>query len=213
MTTYLTVKEAATTTGRSPSSIHRFIHPIIKNDQHPDRPLIEPGLDEVRELRLRGEKFAWRISEELLSRAFAARQEPVSANQSPSLGVGERQPLQEVIAILREQLQNTQAQLVVKDEQIAVKDQQIANLSEITRSLNDRLHEGNVLFATLQKQFALPDASPVTKPVPKDVAKKTESLSARPTTKRSESRPTSPAAKKQSKKGFFARLFSPGKVN
>ena len=42
MPTFLTVKEAATQTGRSSSSIRRIIYPIIKKDKHPDRSHVEP---------------------------------------------------------------------------------------------------------------------------------------------------------------------------
>ena len=64
-----TVKEAARLTGKSPSSIRRIIYPIIQNDAHPDRVHIEPTVEDVLKLRMQGENFAWRLSEELLRRA------------------------------------------------------------------------------------------------------------------------------------------------
>ena len=68
MATFLTVKEAARHTGKSPSSIRRIIYPIIHDDVHPDRAHIQPSVDESLQLRLKGENFAWRLSEELLHR-------------------------------------------------------------------------------------------------------------------------------------------------
>ena len=68
MSTFLTVKEAAQRTGKSSSSIRRAFYPIIKNDAHPDRAHIEPSVEEALKLRVKGESFAWRISEEWLQR-------------------------------------------------------------------------------------------------------------------------------------------------
>ena len=68
MALFLTVKAAAQITGKSPSSIRRIIYPIIKNDAHTDRTHIRPTIDEVLKLRVKGENFAWRLSEELLRR-------------------------------------------------------------------------------------------------------------------------------------------------
>ena len=47
MSSFLTVKEAATLTGKSPSSIRRVIYPIIRDDNHADREQIAPTVDEV----------------------------------------------------------------------------------------------------------------------------------------------------------------------
>src|SRR5713101_4690391 len=70
MTPFLTVKEAAKLTGKSPSSIRRIIYPIIHDDQHADRGHVQPSVEEAMQLRVKGENFAWRLSEELLRREF-----------------------------------------------------------------------------------------------------------------------------------------------
>ena len=54
MPTFLTMKEAATIVGKSPSSIRRVIYPIIEDDKHPDRKHIRPTVDEVAKLRVKG---------------------------------------------------------------------------------------------------------------------------------------------------------------
>src|SRR5437764_167611 len=46
MPTFLTVKEAARLTGKSPSSIRRIIYPILKNNSHPDRVHIQPNVED-----------------------------------------------------------------------------------------------------------------------------------------------------------------------
>jgi hypothetical protein len=209
MAVFYTVNEAAAVIGRSPTSVRRILRPIVKDEQHADRQYIQPSTEEVRELRMKGEGFAWLISEELLSRELAARQaEGDKTNASPHPSATDNRPFQELVTTLREQLQHSQGQLVVKDQQIAVKDQQIASLSQITSSLNDRLHEGNVLLATLQKQLALPEASVARTSASKEPTKKTDSPSPRSASKKAEPKPVSPATKKPPKKGFFARLFS-----
>src|SRR5439155_22819389 len=69
MPEFLTITQAAQQTGRSASSIRRrIIYPILENDQHPDRSHIEPSVEEVQRLRMKGESFPWRVSRELLDR-------------------------------------------------------------------------------------------------------------------------------------------------
>ena len=78
MPQFLTVKEAAKLTGKSASSIRRVIYPIIEDDHHADRQHIEPTIEDVKKLRMKGENFAWRMSEELLRRAVPV--EPAKPN-------------------------------------------------------------------------------------------------------------------------------------
>ena len=68
MINFLTMKEAATLTGKSPSSIRRIIYPIIHDDKHADRKHVRPTVEEVKQLRTRGENFPWQVSEQLLRR-------------------------------------------------------------------------------------------------------------------------------------------------
>src|SRR2546423_9886585 len=75
MPEFLTVTQAAQQTGRSAGSIRRrIIYPILENDQHPDRSHVEPSVEEVRRLRMKGENFAWRVSRELLDRSGPPKQ-------------------------------------------------------------------------------------------------------------------------------------------
>src|SRR5262245_148444 len=101
--TFLTVKEAAAKTGKSPSSIRRLIYPILENDEHADRPHIEPNPAEARVLRLKGENFAWRVSEEFLAREVTtkAAHDPAKPKRE---GGGDEPSMHELIVLLREQL-------------------------------------------------------------------------------------------------------------
>ena len=50
MSKFLTVKEAATLIGKSPSAVRRIIYPILKDDNNPDRKHIEPSVEKALEL-------------------------------------------------------------------------------------------------------------------------------------------------------------------
>ena len=204
MSTFLTVKEAAHKTGRSTSFIRRLIYSILAEDNHPDRLHIEPSVEQVLALRIQGENFAWRLSEEFLDREVAARA-PVSPASEPASGGAKEDPsLRELVSLLRSQLEHSQQQLQVKD-------QQLDNLSELMKSLNERLREGNILIGSLQRQFALPEAtaqpiSAVTthsKPSPKPSPQPARPAARKPATKAPKPSPKAPA-----KQGFLARLFS-----
>lgn len=138
MPTFLTVKEAATRTGKSPSSIRRIIYPIIADEKHADRTHVEPSVEDVVNLRMRGENFAWRISDELLLRAVPvepASPAPASSRSAASVDA-------ELVAMLRRELDT--------------KNQQIAEQMQLMRDLGERLREGNVLLGALQQRLALP---------------------------------------------------------
>ena len=112
MADFLTVKEAAEKTGKSTSSIRRIIYPIVKDDLHPDRSQVQPSPEEARELRIKGENFPWRLSQELLDREIIEKQP--SANSSSMASAGDDAPLRELTILLRDQLEKSQTQLQVK---------------------------------------------------------------------------------------------------
>lgn len=179
MSDFYPIREATTVTGVSVTTLRRFIRAIVADDHHPDRDDLLPTVADVKRMKAAGEQFTWQISADLLKRAFADK-----TPKSPAGGT-EFGPLGEVVALLRDQLRSA-------GEQLQVKDQQIASQVEIIHSLNERIHEGNVLMATVQKQLALaepekPKNAPVVKPA-KTAEKHT-------------------APKRAARKGFLARLF------
>ena len=201
MPTFYTVSEAAQYIGRSTSAVRRILRPILKDDQHADRHYVQPSVDEVREIRMRGESFGWRISEELLDREVAARSAPID-EEATILPAGAIDPsLRPLVTLLRDELQKTH-------EQLKVKDQQIENLSELMKSLNERLREGNILIGSLQRQLALPEATVKGTPSGQSSPKASPAQASRPAAKKPEPKIPKPLPKKQPKKGFFARLFS-----
>jgi hypothetical protein len=136
MSQFLTVKEAAKVSEKSPSSIRRIIYPILEEDSHVDRRHIEPDVETAKTLRAKGDNFAWKISQELLNRVMSAETSKPKSDSKSSAGGNDQSGT--IIEILRKQLD--------------IKDQQIEHL-------NERLREGNILMGTLQKQLALTDGN------------------------------------------------------
>lgn len=191
MTTFLTVKEAAQRTGKSPSSIRRIIYPIIHDDKHADRAQVQPSAEEALQLRMKGENFAWKLSEELLQREVKPDQAATKGSQTTGL----KSPAHaegELVAMLRDELQ-------IKNQQITQQGELIARQMDLINGLSERLREGNVLMGALQQRLAL-----------------TDGRSGQNTIALKVKRTASPAAEKGStitpkpakpKKSFFARLF------
>jgi hypothetical protein len=149
MPKFLTVKEAANLTGKSPSSIRRIIYPILENPKHPDRHSIEPSDKEAKALRLKGENFPWKLSEELIHKEISegrGKRGATTKTISPDRGAGS--------AVVIEMLQR----------ELEIKNKQIETQNELLKGLSERLREGNILMGTLQQQLALTDGKPRSKP-------------------------------------------------
>lgn len=144
MTKFLTVKEAATITGKSPSSIRRIIYPILHDDKHPDRHHIEPDVATAKALRVKGENFAWKISAVLLRREVPEGGLKGTAGSKSSSLVGNDQSAA-IIDMLRNELE--------------IKNSQIATQNDLLKGLSERLREGNILIGSLQQQLSLTDGS------------------------------------------------------
>lgn len=152
MPNFLTVKAAAALVGKSPSSIRRIIYPITKNDKHRDRLHVQPTVEEVKKLRMKGDNFAWRVDEEFLRRAV-----PVEAEHSKESGAAPSRPGthgdEPLLAMLRAELQ-------IKNDQIRQQSELIAKQMELFSGLSERLREGNILIGGLQQRIALTDGRP-----------------------------------------------------
>ena len=144
MTTFLTVKAAAIFSNRSPSSVRRIIYPILEDNRHPDRHHIEPDVATAKSLRVTGENFAWKVSEELLRRVMS---EEGTKSTTESRPASKNAPDQStaILEIFRKQLD--------------IKDQQIAAQNDVIKGLSERVREGNILMGSLQQQLSLTDGS------------------------------------------------------
>ncbi len=144
MAKFLTVKEAAQLTGKSPSSVRRILYPILEDNRHPDRHHIEPDVATAKSLRVQGENFAWKISEELLRREMPEGGPKSGSESKPGAHSGNDQSAA-IVEILRKQLD--------------IKDQQIAAANDVIKGLSERVREGNILMGSLQQQLAPPDTT------------------------------------------------------
>ena len=144
MTKFLTVKEAAKITGKSPSSIRRIIYPILEDDRNADRHHIEPDVKTAKALRVKGENFAWKLSEELLRREVPEGG-PTGTVGSKSSSIAGNDQSAAIIEMLRNEL--------------GIKNTQIATQNDLLMGLSERLREGNILIGSLQQQLSLTDGS------------------------------------------------------
>jgi hypothetical protein len=175
-TLFLTIGEAAKKTGRSASTIRRFIHLILDQEKHPDRSAIEPSPAKAASFKKKGEIFAWRIREDILDREFSsALKEEKKETSSPS---------PDVLSIL--------------ERELTLKNQHIEKQWEVIHSLNERLREGNILMGSLQKRLAPPES-----PAPKEEI--VEATPVNPSTEASKKNPVE-AVKKAKKKSFLSWL-------
>jgi hypothetical protein len=145
MTTFLTVREAAHFVHKSPSSIRRIIHPIVRADNHPDRAHIQPSVEDAVQLRLKGESFAWRISDELLQRVVPAEESTAAASKPQQSHAGDGA----LIAMLQRELE-------IKNDQIRQQTELNSNQMKLIEGLSERIRESNILIGSLQQQLALP---------------------------------------------------------
>lgn len=204
---FFTVKEAASNTGKSPSSIRRIIYPILETENHVDRPHIQPTVEEVQQFRMKGENFAWRISEELLRREVP----PESQSEKGTDRSGTRtlhDSEAELLSMLR-------GELDIKNQQIKQQADMLATQMELIEGLSERLREGNILIGSLQQQLVLTDGSlrAKSKPVEADAKHANPQSSVPSTPPKATAKPAAktPAKSQQvqpkPKRGFFARMF------
>src|SRR5437764_1441279 len=127
MPAFLTVNEAARLTRKSPSSVRRILYPIIRDDNHTDRPHILPTIEETLQLRMKGENFAWRLSEELLRREM-----PMGAAPEEGSGTSSARPSAQadgqLLAMLR-------GELDIKNQQISQQAELVAKQMELITGL------------------------------------------------------------------------------
>lgn len=190
-TPFLTLAEASVKTGRSLSTVRRLIHSISKDQHHPERDAVIPSHSEAEELKKKGENFTWRIRQDIVEREFGSapsKKEKVQTALSS-----------DVLGMLQKELD--------------MKNQQIEKQWEVIGSLNERLREGNILMASLQKRLALPEpASMDTSTVEVPSTEASVNASKKASKVVGEKTPQQKAAKeaeKKAKKKLFSWLWEP----
>jgi uncharacterized coiled-coil protein SlyX len=139
---FLTISEAEKFTGKSRSTLRRFIDGIVKVENAPDRHLVLPSPEEASALKEQNQPFAWKISEELLRRQFL-KPDPTTATEAEK-GSGEApaSDSSRLVTVLEKSIAMLERELGEKNSQIA--------------AMNDRLRESNILMKDLQDRLALP---------------------------------------------------------
>ena len=135
---FLSLKEAEAHTGKSRSTLRRFVESITKTDGHPDRKLIEPTIDEVEELHAQNHPFSWRIDQTLLDREF--RKEG-SQNRTESTQQPQAASSRELVELLQESIAIMKTELDEKNKQIA--------------QFQERQRESNLLLSQTTERIAL----------------------------------------------------------
>lgn len=148
MDQHLTVKEATKLTGKSESTIKRFLREITGDADHEDRESILPPHDEVERRREAGEPYVWKIEKSLLLKRFPAEGESAEDEPAETKQTKADIPQSAIIDVLREQLQSKDKQIGTLEQQLDRKDGQIHNL-------NERMRESNVLMKELQQRLAI----------------------------------------------------------
>ena len=134
---FITIAEACDRTGKSASTIRRFIKSITDEDDHVDRSAIEPSPKKVAVFKKKDENFTWRIREDLIAIHFnGAQVQEKKSKVEPSDGI-----------------------LNILQHELELKNSQIEKQWEVIHALNDRLREGNMLMGSLQKRLSLPSES------------------------------------------------------
>lgn len=144
---FLTISEAADFTGKSRSTLRRFIDGIVKADASPDRHLLTPNPEEVAALHAQNQPFAWKLNEELLRRQFLKAEEATETTGEQGGGGAPGNDFSRLVVLLEKTNALLERELSEKNGQIA--------------AMNERLRESNVLMKELQQRLALPGGRPV----------------------------------------------------
>jgi hypothetical protein len=145
---FLTISEAEKFTGKSRSTLRRFIDGIVKAEHAPDRHLLLPTPDEAKSLREQNQPFAWKISEELLRRQFLKPEPEATPEAGKGSGEAPASDSSRLVTVLEKSIAILERELAEKNNQIA--------------AMNDRLRESNILMKDLQERVALPAPKPAT---------------------------------------------------
>lgn len=138
---FLTLTEAQQHTGKSRSTLRRFVEGIVKAGSA-DRDLILPTVAEVAELKENNQPFSWQISEALLDREFRNAAERTSPSE-PDRGVTQDD---RIVTVLEKTVAVLQEELIEKNRQIA--------------AFQERQREQNLLMRNLHEQLALAAPAP-----------------------------------------------------
>ena len=125
---FLSLKEAAEHTGKSRSSLRRFVEKITKADDHVDRTMIQPDVEAVAKLHAESHPFSWKVNVALLDREYPKQGTGTNdtTSSSPSSSAND-ELLSQTISMLKTELE--------------AKNKQIAQFQERQRETNVLLQQ------------------------------------------------------------------------
>ena len=133
---FLSLTEAEKHTGKSRSTLRRFVESITKPDTHADRGLLRPSVEEVELLHANNQPFSWRISIGLLDRQY-----PEEGSRAESASGETTSP--DLVGLLRETIS------ILKND-VEEKNKQIGQLLERQREQNFLLKQTSEQLTTLK---------------------------------------------------------------
>lgn len=125
---FLSLKEAAEHTGKSRSSLRRFVEKITKANDHADRKMIQPDVEAVAKLHAESHPFSWKVNIALLDREYPKQGTGTgdTTSSSPSSSAND-ELLSQTISMLKTELE--------------AKNKQIAQFQERQRETNVLLQQ------------------------------------------------------------------------
>lgn len=125
---FLSLKEAAEHTGKSRSSLRRFVEKITKADDHADRTMIQPDVEAVAKLHAESHPFSWKVNIALLDREYPKQGTNTNdSTSSPPSSSANDELLSQTISMLKTELE--------------AKNKQIAQFQERQRETNVLLQQ------------------------------------------------------------------------
>ena len=134
-TEFLSLKDAEAFTGKSRSTLRRFVEAITRTENHLDRHLIEPSIDEVQQLHAANNPFAWRINRDLLEREF--RKQGIEAGKPAGESPSGASP--ELVKLLQQSIDMLREELVEKNKQIGQFQERQRESNLLIQQANERL--------------------------------------------------------------------------
>ena len=138
MTEFISAAEASKLTRVSASTIKRFIHEVIGEDNHESRDKIQPSAEELQKAKEAGEPYRWKIQREFAIEQFG-KAEDAKHNENSNGSDAVLEILREQLQSKDEQIRQLQTQLDRKDGQIARQDTLMQQSQSLMQDLQIRL--------------------------------------------------------------------------
>lgn len=172
-TEFLPVKAAAARVGMSRKTIWRLVNEIVAVETneagestgttHADRDHLRPSVEELADLKTKGESHKWKISTDLIDRRWGSER----PNQKPDAAKKPKPTATQaadVVALLTRQTEQLKAQLEKKDTQLDRKDDQIDGLNHSLQEATEASNKYASIVQKMQDNPLLLVAPPLQKP-------------------------------------------------